>query len=129
MIVRSLDTDNDWTFGKGVNNYKVGNAAVAQCIQTRLSSFIGDCFFDAGAGVNWLEYCAGFKSQTIVNLAVAAVILNTPGGQNGSPSVTGILQISVNLNSATRGFSVSYRAQSIYSQVNNTFSYDLGGSA
>lgn len=120
MIIRALDTNGDWTYGKGQNNYYSGNSAVAENIQTRLGSFLGDCFFDTGAGIDWF-HLLGAKDQIALNLAVAAVILNTP-------NVTGILQLALQLNSGTRAIVIQYRVQTTYSQITGTFQYDLNGS-
>ena len=120
MIMRALDSNGDWTYGKGKNNYNSGNAAVAENIQTRLASVLGDCFFDTGAGIDWFNLLGG-KDQTALNLAVAAVILNTP-------NVTGILQLAVILNEVTRAILIQYQVQTTYSQITGTFQYDLNGS-
>lgn len=87
MIVRALDSDGDWTFGKGKNNYLKDLLAVSQMISTRLNSFLGDCFFDTSAGVDWFNLNGG-KSKVAINLAVKTVILNTP-------FVTGIVELSI----------------------------------
>lgn len=118
MIVRALDSNGDFTFGAGLNNYKRNNMAVMQNIQTRLSSFIGNCFFDAGAGIDWFTYLSS-KDTLGLNMSIAAVILNTTG-------VTGLLQLAFNL-SDSRVFSISYQVQTIYSITGGTFQYDLGG--
>lgn len=118
MRVRALDGTGDWLFGKGQNDYKTGNAAVAQNIQTRLSSFLGDCFFDLGAGIDWFNLLGG-KDQIAINLAVNAVILNTE-------NVTGILQVGLNL-STSRIISISYKVQTTYSVLTSSFQYDLNG--
>ncbi len=76
MIVRALDVNGDWEFGKGRNNYKRNRDAVAQNIQTRLMSFIGDCFFQTNAGIDWFNLL-GSKNQVGLNLAINATILNT----------------------------------------------------
>lgn len=121
MIVRALDSTSDWTFGAGINNYKQGNLAVAQDIQTRLSSFVGNCFFDMGAGINWLSFLGG-KDELGLSLALSATILNTL-------NVVGILQLGFSL-SSNRIFSISYQVQTSYSVsgINGSFSFDLGGS-
>lgn len=121
MRVRALDGTGDWTFGKGQNNYLTNNAAVAQNIKTRLLSFLGDCFFDMGAGLDWFTYLGG-KDQIAVNLAVSAVILNTAG-------VTGLRQVSINLDATSRKLSISYRVQTSYSVFSSSFQYDLNGTA
>lgn len=127
MIVRSLDSNGDWTFGSGINNYKKNNLAVAQMISTRLKSFVGNCYFDLASGINWFTFLSS-KDGLGLSLAISAVILNTPNPVNGTSVVTGILQQNVNL-SSSRQFSVSYKVQTIYSIVSGNFSFDLGGSA
>lgn len=117
MIVRALDSSGDWIFGTGSNAYLSGNAAVGQDIQTRLSSFLGDCFFDTGAGIDWFNLLGG-KDQTALNLAVGAVILNTN-------NVTGGLQLSIVYNAGSRNVTIKYQVQTTYSQLSNSFQYDL----
>jgi len=78
MIFRALDVAGDWTFGKGIQNYQSGQNAIALNIQTRLYSFINDCFFDAGAGIDWLNLL-GSKNQAALIFSIKSVILNTPG--------------------------------------------------
>lgn len=120
-MTRALDSHGDWTFGSGINNYTTGNAEVAENIQTRLQSFLGDCFFDTGAGIDWFNLL-GSKQQVSLQLAVAAVILNTP-------NVTGGLQLSVSYNEITRGIAIVYQVQTVYSQLSNSFQYDLSAFA
>lgn len=119
MIVRALDINGDWLFGKGKNDYKQNQDAIAQNLNTRLSSFLGDCFFDTGAGIDWFNLLGG-KDQIALNLAINAVILNTNG-------VTGILQLGANLTDSTRVFLVQYQVQTVYSVLSGTYEYDLSG--
>lgn len=121
MIVRALDNNGDWTYGKGQNDYKSSNNAIAQIIQTRLSSFVGDCFFALQDGINWFNLLGG-KNQLAINLAVSAVIINTP-------NVTGILQLSIVLNDITRVLTIAYKVQTTFSVLSNQFQYDIGGLA
>lgn len=118
MRVRALDVAGDWLFGKGQNDYLTANAAIVQNIATRLLSFLGDCFFDLGAGIDWWNLLGG-KSQIAIQLAVAAVILNTDG-------VTGILQLSVFVD-VDRKITIKYQVQTVYSKVSSQFQYDLNG--
>lgn len=118
--VRALDNNHDWTFGSGVNNYLFNNAAIAQNINTRLSSFLGNCFFDLGAGIDWFNLL-GNKDQTALNLAISSVILNTA-------QVTGIVQLSINL-SVSRNLTVNYQVTTVYSSASATFLFNptIGG--
>lgn len=116
--VRAIDAVGDWEFGKGQNDFKTKNDAVSQNIQTRLNSYLGNCFFDVTAGIDWFNLL-GAKDQLALNLAVSSIIINTE-------EVTGNLQI-LRLLNTERNFLLEYKTQTIYSQVGNTFQYDLGG--
>lgn len=119
-IVRKVDDNNDWTFGKGKNDYVKNNAEVEQSIRTRLGMFLGDCFFDQGAGIDWFSNL-GSKNQLPLNLYISSIILNTP-------NVTGILQLSAVL-TADRKFTVQYKVQTTYSVASGTFQYSQNGTA
>ncbi len=116
-MIRATDSTGDWVFGSGINAYKTGNAEVAQNIQSRLQSFLGDCFFDAGAGLDWFNLL-GSKNQVALQLAVAAVILNTA-------NVTGGLQLSVVYNELTRNVAITYQVETTFSTLTNAFAYDI----
>lgn len=116
MIVRAIDSQGDWLYGKGRNDYKSGRIAVAQSIQTRLSSFLGDCFFAKNAGIDWFNLL-GSKQRIALNLAISAVILNTD-------NVTGILELSLNL-SQNRRITIKYNTQTTFGNSANSFQYDL----
>ncbi len=117
-IVRQIDDDGDWLFGKGQNDYVRSNKSVVQNINTRLGSFLGDCFFDLGAGLDWFNLL-GAKDQLTLNLSISAVILNTP-------FVTGIQQLTATL-SPERVFTVTYRVQTTYSSAAGIFQLDSNG--
>ena len=119
-IVRAINSNGDWLFGKSLNDYLSGNMAVQQSIRTRLLSFIGNCFFDTIAGIDWFNLL-GNKNQLALSLAISAVILNTP-------NVTGILQLGIGVNAA-RLFTVSYQVQTTYSTTGDAFQYNLIGAA
>ena len=111
MIVRALSPDHDWTFGKGRNDYLRGQRAVAQCIDTRVLSFLSDCFFDVNAGIDWFNLL-GQKDQLALRLALSTVILNTP-------DVNGIVEVSALLGQ-DRDMLIEYRVTTVYSGVNGT---------
>lgn len=116
MIVRALTSTSDWTFGKGKNDYVSANAAVRQAIQTRLSSFLGDCYFDSGAGIDWFNLL-GSKNEIAMNLAVSATILNTPDSFGNFP-ITRLKQLSIKLTS-NRKLTISYTVNTVYTGVQN----------
>lgn len=116
MIVRALDADGDWTFGKSRADYLSNIDAVKQNIKTRLLEFLGDCFFNITAGINWLSFLGGSKNPPALNLSISSIILNTFG-------VTGIRQLSISL--INRNFSVNYEADTIYSITSDNFQISL----
>lgn len=106
MIVRALDPAGDWTFGNGLSDYLTFNNAIAQSIQTELSTFLGECFFNVTVGVDWWNLI-GFKNKDAISLQCSAIILNTFG-------VTGIKQLSIHLDSR-RNLQIVYDVLTVYS--------------
>lgn len=106
MIVRMLDGMGDWLFGKGKQDYITKNNAIAQMVQTKLSTFLGECFFNVTVGVDWWNLL-GFKNQQLINLQCSTVILNIEG-------VTGIKAFSLGLNPINRNLNISYNVETIY---------------
>lgn len=109
MIVRAVDAQNDWIFGRGRNDYKRDVKAVAQNIKTRLQSFLGDCFFDLGAGVDWFNLL-GAKSEIELRLAISTVILNTK-------NVSTLAEVLIS-RSANRNLLVTYSVVTTYGTIN-----------
>lgn len=106
MIVRGIDLENDWLFGKGRNDYNSNLIAVRQNIRTRLQSFLGDCFFAVNAGIDWFNLL-GSKNQLALELAVRATLLNTA-------NVTGIVSATVILDPNTRIINMQYTVQTAF---------------
>lgn len=105
MIVRALDGGGDWTFGNGISNYNTFNQAIAQSLQTELSTFLGECFFNTSVGVDWWNLL-GYKNQNAIQLQVSNIILNSFG-------VIGINSLNFNLNSS-RNLQILYDVATIY---------------
>lgn len=78
MSFRNLDSNHDWTFGKGKQNYVTQNSEIMINIKTRLLSFLGDCFFATGEGIDWWNHLGG-KDRNVILLDAKKVINNTPG--------------------------------------------------
>lgn len=106
--VRAIDGTGDWTFGKGKNDYLSGNDAIAQNIATRLRSFLGDCFFDLTAGIDWFNLL-GRKNQLALELQIKTVIFNTDG-------VTGLITVATLLDGG-RTLTVTYNVQTVFSKT------------
>lgn len=105
MIIRALDTNHDWTFGIGKNNYLSGELAIEQNIQTRLMEFFSDCFFNMTAGVDWIRLLGSMSTEQEIILSCRAVILQSFG-------VVRVNSISPSLNG--RGLTIHYNIDTIY---------------
>ena len=107
MIIRNLTAAGDWTFGKGVNNYLSGDAAISLNIKTRLLSWVNDCFFDTKAGIDWLNRLGSKNQAGLLALDCRRIILTTPG-------VTGLLNFDIVQNG--REFIGTYNITTVNSQ-------------
>lgn len=107
MRFRQLDSEGDWTFGAGQNNYAQENDAVSLNVRTRIMSWVGDCFFDLAAGIDWINRLGSKNQRELLELDLRTIILQTEG-------VTGINSLSTNLDG--RNFKATYDIQTIYSQ-------------
>jgi len=67
MIFRKLDTSGDWTFGKGKSNFTRDEAAIEENIQTRLLSWVGNCFWDIYAGIDWINRLNKGQERRLIN--------------------------------------------------------------
>lgn len=78
MIIRAL-LAGDATFGQGRENFLSGQKAVEENIQTRLQSFLRDCFFDLQAGIDWLRFMSVPTQPQEIQLSVRAIVLQSFG--------------------------------------------------
>lgn len=108
MRSRAIDDDGDWEFGKGTASYKDPLLSVQQEIQTRLREFLGDCFFNQTAGVDWPKLIGG-RNQARLALSISTTILNTEG-------VTRIVDYTFNLDGQRR-FTVQYTVDTVYNRL------------
>jgi hypothetical protein len=90
MIIRSLTTSGDSTFGKGIQNFLNSQNAIAENIQTNLYCFLRDCYFDIQKGIDWIRFFSVPTTNQEVALSVRGAILLCYG-------VTSIQSLSVNL--------------------------------
>lgn len=109
MSVRAIDSNRDWQFGQSKQSYKNGVEEIGQMIQTRVLSFLGDCFFATDEGIDWLNLLgAGAGKDEAIKRSVSLTILGTSG-------VTAINSVDLVLNRQTRQLIISYNVATIYS--------------
>lgn len=100
MIIRKIDGENDWTFGKGLSNYAFNEEAIDENIKTRILSWVGDCFFAINEGVDWKSRL-DIGQQVPLEQELRAIILQSYG-------VEGINAVQVDFSGRTRLFTVNY---------------------
>ena len=105
MIIRALDSEGDWTFGKGLSNYNKETRAIEQNISTRYNEWVGDCFFNSEAGIDWYNRL-DYGSKDILENDIKSLILKSYG-------VVEILSISSTL--INRVFNATYTIRTIFS--------------
>jgi hypothetical protein len=109
MQIRAIDANGDWECGQGTESYNFGEAAIAENIETRIKSFLDNCFFDMGAGIDWWTYFGIPGQQQKTLLSIQAVILQSYG-------VVKINSANLNLNDQTRAAVITFNINTIYSQ-------------
>lgn len=105
MLFRNLDANGDWTFGAGLSNLAIQNEAIALNIRTRILSWVGDCFFDVKAGIDWVNRLGSKNQAVLLDLDLRRIILTTEG-------VTGL--VSFDIVTKDRAFTANYTVNTIY---------------
>lgn len=118
MIFRNLTADGDWQFGQGTLNYLHDNPAIGLNVATRIRSWVGDCFFDLGAGVDWTNRLGMKNQQRLLENDLRRIILTSFG-------VTGINSLSLSL--TQRHFNAQFNIQTIFS-ANYQYNVSLASS-
>lgn len=107
MTFRKLDENGDWTFGQGLSNYEKDEAAIDLNIQTRLLSWVGDCFFDLQSGIDWKHRLDMGQAQTLVD-EIKSNLISAYG-------VVAVNSLSADLNRVTRHINIQYNIQTFFS--------------
>lgn len=107
MIIRKIDGENDWTFGKGLSNYATDELAIDENVKTRILSWVGDCFFAPNEGVDWKSRL-DVGQKAALEQELRAMILNSYG-------VVEVNSATVNFNGRTRLFAVKYNIRTFFS--------------
>ncbi len=109
MSVRAIEkSTGDWTLGQGRQNYLSGLAEIEQDIATALKVFLGECFFDTTAGVDWWNLLGSRDGAEAIVLQCRRVIASRPG-------VTRINSVTPTSDGRTRRLTIAYDVSTVYS--------------
>ena len=106
MIIRGLDSNQDWTFGTNINAYKIQNDAITQDIQTKLKEWKGECFFAMNDGIDYIN-TIGYNNLETLEQGIYSLILKVDG-------VVAVNQLT--LSYLNRNLVVNYDIQTVYTQ-------------
>lgn len=106
---RSLDSNNDYLFGRGTQVFLTDTDAVAQAIQTTLKLYEAEWWEDTTAGVPlWQKILGSSGNKTsIIDAILQDAILDVTG-------VTNVYNVSSSFNSSTRSYSFSCKVTTEY---------------
>lgn len=75
MKTRTVDSNWDWRFGKGLSDYSDEALSVAYTVKMKMLSWLGDCFFDATAGIDWKNILGAKNSKEIADDSIRDIVL------------------------------------------------------
>jgi hypothetical protein len=108
MRFRNVKANGDWDFGRGLQCYGEGTAAIALNVKTRLMCWLGDCFFDSNMGIDYQNLMGNFGQKNAIREQSRRMILATDG-------VLSILSFEDML--VDRKYSANYVIDTIYNQT------------
>ena len=86
MRVRALDSNDDWTFGRGGANYIGEKQSLNQKVKTRIKSFKNDNPLNMDDNIDWLDLLGRRGTEDTILKEIERVTLQT----NGVTEVTSI---------------------------------------
>jgi hypothetical protein len=108
MKIRNLTVGGDWTFGKGLQSYLTGQAAIAEDIKTFLLLWTGNCFFALQAGINYRQFLDKGQKAKLLGALQTAILARY--------GVMGINQLDAVLDPNTRHLVVTYDVVTVYTK-------------
>ena len=114
MIVSALDKDDDWTLGRGRNNYITGGAAIAQKVKCRVRSFKNDNPLNMDDNIDWIYLLSEKNTEQETLREIERVVLATDG-------VMRIIDLSMTVNKKTRKQLVELRIETVFDEQSVLF--------
>lgn len=114
MIVSVLDKNNDWTFGRGRNNYITGGAAIAQKVKCRIRSFKYDNPLNMDENIDWMYLLSEKNTEREILREIERVTLATDG-------VMRIIDLSMNVDKRNRRQDIELRIETVFDEQVITF--------
>ena len=74
MKTRTVDSNWDWRFGKGLNDYADDALGVAYTVKMKILSWYKDCFFSMDNGVDWKNILGQKTSKELADESIKEII-------------------------------------------------------
>jgi len=108
MKTRTVDSNWDWNFGHGLQDYCSGALSVAYSTKMKALSWLGDCFFDANAGVDWKNILGSKNTKDSADYSIRDIIL-------GESEITEIVYFDSSVED--RKYTCTVRFKTIYGET------------
>lgn len=105
---RTLDSNWDFQFGRGKQDYASDSMAVSYRLKTKLLSWFRDCFFDVEAGVDWKNILGSKGTKSQADSAVRQLVVTDEGVDS---------LVSFDSSMSGRTYNCSIRVKTIYGET------------
>lgn len=119
MIVSALDKNDDWTFGRGVQDRITGGAAIAQKAKCRVKSFKNDNPLNMKSNIDWFYLLSEKNTEQETLREIERVVLATDG-------VMRINSLSLSVNKRVRSQSIEMQIRTVFDEQEVSFSIKEG---
>lgn len=109
-IIRRLDNNHDWCFGRGRADYLRNIDEVAQDIQTKLLEWKWNYFKDYERGIDWRFFLGHKNTKSLLDEAIKDTVKNIE-------EVTDITDYKTELNTSDRTYKISLQVTTIYGDL------------
>ena len=79
MIVRNINSQNDWRFGHGFSDYTRDAYAVALDIKMKLQEWYQDCFFALQNGIDWKTRLGAHNQKILLDDDIQRIASSVDG--------------------------------------------------
>ena len=111
-LIRRLDSNDDWCYGRGKSDYSSDRDCVIQNIKTRLKEWKYNCFFNFGAGIDYKRRLGDKNQKRLLDEEIKFVVSNTD-------EVIAVGEIDSALDTTNRVYTATIEVVDIYGSTQN----------
>ena len=111
-LIRRLDSNDDWCYGRGKSDYSSDRDCVIQNIKTRLKEWKYNCFFNFGAGIDYKRRLGDKNQKRLLDEEIKFIVSNTD-------EVIAVGEIDSALDTTNRVYTATIEVVDIYGSTQN----------